>query len=73
MSVIAIDESVLDEMVARIKELEAGYCRNNCRTQKEAFIAGYMITRTPHPFDKSGAIVAYKAWRASEKSERTTG
>ena len=30
-----------DRLEARIKELEEGACRYNCRTAKEAFMAGF--------------------------------
>lgn len=32
----------IDELNARIKELEEGSCRYNCRTAKDEWIAGYM-------------------------------
>ena len=55
------------ELKTRIKELEEGSCRFNCRTSKEAFIAGYMdghldggATQKPDP------DYAYKEWRESK-------
>ena len=57
-----------DELEARIKELEEGSCRFNCRTRKEAFMAGWhrfaaqaKIMNSNEEVQKA-ADRAYKEW-----------
>ena len=37
------DLALVRQLKARIKDLEEGACRFNCRTQKQAFIDGYRV------------------------------
>lgn len=49
----------------RIFELEQGSCRFNCRTEKEAFIAGFKAgygCEPGHPMD----LRAYKEWKSEQ-------
>ena len=62
---IACEESAIAEMEQRIKELEDGACRFNCRTEKEAFIAGFDC-RDNWDGGTSNEQ-AYKEWKASAK------
>ena len=56
-------ERVCEKQIARIKELEDGTCRFNCRTAKEAFIAGYTMYSDA---DDTTAEEAYKEWRSEQ-------
>jgi len=59
----------------RIKELEAGACRNNCPTQKEAFMAGYeKCALHVEYYAANGQVdIAYTGWKrnriADEKGD----
>jgi len=59
-------ELEIETLNARIKELESGSCRFNCRTKKEAFIAGWMCSVTHTTTDEREESViateAYKEW-----------
>ena len=47
----------------RIRELETGACRFNCRTEKQAFIAGYLADIQHEELDREHAEMAYQEWR----------
>jgi len=51
----------INRLRQRIKELEDGSCRYNCRTMKEAFMAGHLAGQKG-----DNSLEAYKAWRDSE-------
>lgn len=53
------DQAADDER--RIKELEDGSCRFNCRSVKEAFHAGYLAAQCGE-----NSLEAYKRWRGRE-------
>ena len=64
--IITVDESEWDAMEKRIKELEDGSCRFNCRTVKEGFYAGW--DAQVYKWCKTGKVgghclEAYKEWR----------
>lgn len=52
-------EDATEELERRIEELESGRCRFNCRTQREAFEAGWRAY-----YDGIGLKDAYKKWAA---------
>ena len=47
----------------RIQELEDGSCRFNCRTMKQAFIAGYLADSQHGEHSEKAAEMAYKEWK----------
>jgi hypothetical protein len=61
---------------ARIKELEDGSCRFNCRSMKEAFIDGwYAGTEYSHDrwMEQESSIAAsqaYKQWLKDQRAEK---
>lgn len=59
-----------DRLKARIKELEDGACRYNCRTAKEAFMAGYQAALPPigdPSTDREHMEAKYKQWQKDRK------
>ena len=58
----------------RIFELEQGGCRFNCRTEKQAFIAGYYAASEVNwdfqaPCDDEMAERAHKEWKDGRKAD----
>jgi len=67
-----LEEEVIAPLRARVKELEEGKCRFNCRTKKEAFLAGWDAAYEDNvdggyiicdKFYKKVTEKAYKKWR----------
>lgn len=69
MTELHILQMELDAARKRIKELEDGSCRYNCRTMKEAFKAGfYYMAAEMHVMNsneviESAANRAYQEWK----------
>ena len=68
-----VEYEEVERLQKRIKELEDGCCRFNCRTQKEAYIAGaqdtiYRIKRYEDGAAPTLAEIqkAYKHWKEKE-------
>jgi len=59
---ITISESEFDALTARVKELEAGPCRFNCRTEKVAYIAGFRDACRAS-WEKPFAEEFYEEWK----------
>jgi len=66
--------SEVDALKARIKELEEGACRFNCRKQKDAWMAGWYRFAAQAKIMNSdqelqgAAEAAYKEWKNSTKA-----
>ena len=57
------DVEIVQALRNRIKELEDGACRFNCRTVKEAFIAGYKADLQHDEISDEHAERAYQEWK----------
>lgn len=56
-------------LIDRIRELEEGSCRFNCRTRKEAFIAGYELAHGWELTEREREVIGgrcYKEWYESQ-------
>ena len=62
------DRDTVNKLRQRIKELEDGSCRFNCRTTKEAFIAGYLADTQHGELTVVAAEIAYKEWKGESNS-----
>ena len=63
------DISMIQYLRKRIKELEEGECRFNCRTQKAAFFSGYKLAIGDafQEWDNDIMEAAYEVWRLDQK------
>lgn len=46
-------------LLRRVEELEEGACRFNCKSEKEAFIAGFLWEN-----EEDDGFEAYKEWKS---------
>ena len=63
------DAEELKEARAEIERLREGGCRFNCRTQRQAFMAGYTYAQIGSPFkaDDARRERDYQEWKRGDK------
>jgi len=57
----------VQKLIDRVKELEAGVCRFNCRTAKENWVAGYKTAAGRPLTFADQAEAQYDSWKSAQE------